>query len=234
MAKPIVSLLASDGLTGNGSGACALWGRGYRHDRRQRGRPRGSTGRHRGWFGRTCPELPCLPADLRRPLEDLTYGVRDAAGALGAAAAAARQTAVRPRHRSREPGGLGAGATAVLAPVVGLCGTRRGAPFYVEFVEGPILRGLAEARSARRGRPPRDRRARRRHPGRDPRRRPRRGGPRDWGARRTSPASCRWHGQWEKSRPVSCRRSMRCMSVSRRASRAGPATIVHGDTGWTT
>ena len=133
------------------------------------------------------PLEPDLPRQRRRRQQ------------LGAATAAARQAPrLRPRHGPRAQGRLRPGADrgpggAGGRPLRGR-GRQRRAPFYVmEFVEGPILRGLAEAEAfPDEG----DRRAigepRRRHPGRDPRRRPRRGRarrPRPQGGLRRPPAA---------------------------------------------
>ena len=141
-----------------------------------------------------------LRADRRRPLQPHLPGHRRRRPALGAAPAAARQDgSARPTTWPASTASLAAlGPTEVpVPPLVGLCEDEAvtGAPFYVmEFVEGPILRGLAEAEDAfpDGGRPPRDRAARRRHAGRDPRRRPRRGRarrPRPQGGLRRPPAA---------------------------------------------
>ena len=114
-------------------------------------------------------------------------------------------------------------------PAVGLCEDEsvNGAPFYVMgFVEGPILRTMAEAEVfPERGRAPGDRRAGRRHAGRDPRRRPRRGRPRRPGAQgglRRPPAQplARPVGEAADPRAAAGRRGPR---PTRRADpRAGP------------
>ena len=106
------------------------------------------------WFAEHVPgaELPLSFERISGGHSNLTYGVeRRRRAALGAAPAAARQAPrLRPRHGPRAPGRLGPGGRppVPVAPVVGLCEDEsvNGAPFYVmEFVEGPILRGLAEA-----------------------------------------------------------------------------------------
>jgi aminoglycoside phosphotransferase (APT) family kinase protein len=123
-----------------------------------------------------------------------------------------------------------------VAPVVGLCEDEavNGAPFYVmEFVEGPILRGLAEAEA---------------FPGHDDRRAigervadtlveihavdpdgvglGELGRKEDYVARQLH----RWQGQWEKSKtrqlPVVDEVHER---LAARIPEQGPATIVHGD-----
>ena len=92
-----------------------------------------------------------LRADRRRPLEPDLPGQRRRRPQLGAAPAAARQAPrLRPRHgaASTRSSRRSAPTEVPVAPVVGLCEDEsvNGAPFYVmEFVEGPILRGLAEA-----------------------------------------------------------------------------------------
>jgi aminoglycoside phosphotransferase (APT) family kinase protein len=129
------------------------------------------------------------------------------------------------------------GATAVpVAPVVGLCedDSVNGAPFYVmEFVEGPILRGLAEAET---------------FPAEDDRRAigervadtlvaihavdPDAVGLGDLGRKEDYVARQlrRWQGQWEKSKT----RELPLIDslhdrLSARIPKQGPATIVHGD-----
>ena len=106
------------------------------------------------WFAAQRPRRRAaahLRADRRRPLEPDLPRHRRRRRQLGAAAAAARQAPrLRPRHGPRAPGRLRARRRprSRCAPVVGLCEDEsvNGAPFYVmEFVEGPILRGLAEA-----------------------------------------------------------------------------------------
>ena len=106
------------------------------------------------WFALNVPSAePAarLRADRRRPLEpDLPRQRRrrPAAGrcagrrsASGSAPPTTWRASTRSSPRSGRP-------TVPVAPVVGLCEDEsvNGAPFYVmEFVEGPILRGLAEA-----------------------------------------------------------------------------------------
>jgi aminoglycoside phosphotransferase (APT) family kinase protein len=129
------------------------------------------------------------------------------------------------------------GSTEVpVAPVVGLCEDEsvNGAPFYVmEFVEGPILRGLAEAEA---------------FPDEADRRAigervadtlvaihavdPDRVGLGDLGRREDYVARQlhRWQGQWEKSKT----RELPAIDsvherLSARIPEQGPATIVHGD-----
>ncbi|HEU5142134.1 MAG TPA: phosphotransferase family protein [Solirubrobacterales bacterium] len=123
-----------------------------------------------------------------------------------------------------------------VAPVVGLCEdeTVNEAPFYVmEFVEGPILRGLAEAEA---------------FPDEDDRRAigervadtlvaihavdPDAVGLGDLGRKEDYVARQlrRWHGQWEKSKT----RELAAIDavherLSARIPEQGPATIVHGD-----
>ena len=151
-------------------------------------RRRGSTGPgSRAWFAEHVPgaEPPLSFERIAGGHSNLTYRVSDAAGRRWALRRPPLGKRLGSAHdMAREHKVVSAlGPTEVpVAPVVGLCEDEsvNGAPFYVmEFVEGPILRGLAEAepfptRPTAAG----DRRARRRHPGRDPRGRPRRRRPR--------------------------------------------------------
>jgi aminoglycoside phosphotransferase (APT) family kinase protein len=106
-----------------------------------------------GWFGAQV-EGVALPLSFERISgghSNLTYRVTDAAGRRWALRRPPLGRRLGSAHdMAREHRVVAAlGPTAVpVAPVVGLCEdeTVNGAPFYVmEFVEGPILRGLAEA-----------------------------------------------------------------------------------------
>mgnify|MGYP003693894221 CR=1 FL=1 len=186
-------------------------------------------------------ELPLqLRADLRRPLEpDLRRHATPPAAAgrcagrrsaSGSAPPTTWAASTRSSRRWRRP-------TVPVAPVVGLCEDEsvNGAPFYVmEFVEGPILRGLGRGRGVpRRGRPPGDRRARRRHAGRrSTPSTPTRSGLGDLGRKEDYVARQlhRWQGQWEKSKT----RELPAIDavherLAARIPEQGPATIVHGD-----
>ena len=195
-----------------------------------------------GWFGERV-------ADLRPPLEferiagglsNLTYRVSDGCRpALGAAPAAARQAArLGPRHGPRAPGRRRPGSRppVPVAPLLGLCEDEAvtGAPFYVmEFVEGPILRGLAEAEI---------------FPDEDDRRAigervadtlaaihavdPDAVGLGDLGRKQDYVARQlrRWQGQWEKSKTRELAAVDRVHErLAARIPEQGPATLVHGD-----
>jgi aminoglycoside phosphotransferase (APT) family kinase protein len=170
---------------------------------------------------------------------NLTYGVTDAAGRRWALRRPPLGKRLGSAHdMAREHKVVSAlGPTAVpVAPVVGLCqdDSVNGAPFYVmEFVEGPILRGLAEAEA---------------FPGEADRRAigervadtlvaihavdPDAVGLGDLGRKEDYVARQlrRWQGQWEKSKT----RELPAVDavherLSARIPEQGPATIVHGD-----
>ncbi|HWP33060.1 MAG TPA: phosphotransferase family protein [Solirubrobacterales bacterium] len=170
---------------------------------------------------------------------NLTYGVRDAAGghwALRRPPLGKRLGSAHDMGREHRVVSALAPTSVPVAPVVGFCDDEsvNGAPFYVmEFVEGPILRGLAEAEAFPE---PADRRAI---------------GDRvvdtlveihsvdpdavglgdlgrkeDYVARQLH----RWYGQWEKSKT----RELAAVDavherLAARIPEQGPATIVHGD-----
>ena len=248
IAKPIVSRLASDGLSRrvDREYACARYGRrGYRQPTEP---PRLRTGSTRAgveaWFGENVagaePPL-ALRADRRRPLEpDLPASPTPPAGSwalrrppLGKRLGSAHDMGARAQGR------LGAGRRP-------RCRWRRwsgsartrastSAPFYVmEFVEGPILRGLAEAEIfPDEG----DRRAIGERVAdtlvADPRRRPRRRRarrPRPQGGLRRPPAAplAGPVGEVEDARAGVDRPRPRARSRPR-IPEQGPATIVHGD-----
>lgn len=194
-----------------------------------------------GWFAERV-------AGVRLPLEferisgghsNLTYRVMDAAGRRWALRRPPLGRRLGSAHdMGREHKVVSAlGPTAVpVAPVVGFCEDEsvNGAPFYVmEFVEGPVLRGLAEAEAF-------------------PEEADRRaigerlvdtlvaihavdpdavglgdlGRKEDYVARQLH----RWHGQWEKSKT----RELAAIDevherLAARIPEQGPATIVHGD-----
>ena len=185
-------------------------------------------------------ELPLSFERIAGGHSNLTYRVtRRRRQPLGAAPAAARQAPrLRPRHGARAQGRLGARRRppVPVAPVVGLCEDEsvNGAPFYVmEFVEGPILRGLAEAEA---------------FPDEADRRAigervadtlvaihavdPDAVGLGDLGRKEDYVARQlhRWQGQWEKSKT----RELAAIDavherLAARIPEQGPATIVHGD-----
>src|ERR671919_681840 len=107
------------------------------------------------WFEATVPEVT-LPLDFERisgGRSNLTFAVSDADGRRWALRRPPLGKGLTSAHdMGREHKVVSAlGPTDVpVAPVVGLCQDEsvNEAPFYVmEFVEGPILRGLAEADS---------------------------------------------------------------------------------------
>ncbi len=170
---------------------------------------------------------------------NLTYGVADAAGRRWALRRPPLGKRLGSAHdMGREHKVVSAlGATAVpVAPVVGLCqdDAVNGAPFYVmEFVEGPILRGLAEAEA---------------FPDEADRRAiglrvvdtlvaihavdPDAAGLGDLGRKEDYVARQlhRWQGQWEKSKTRELAAVDRVHErLAARIPAQGPATIVHGD-----
>ncbi len=193
------------------------------------------------WFAAHVPgvELPLAFERISGGHSNLTYRVSDAAGHSWALRRPPLGKRLGSAHdMGREHKVVSAlGPTSVpVAPVVGLCEDEsvNGAPFYVmDFVEGPILRGLAEADAF-------------------PEETDRRtigervadtlvaihavdpdvvglgdlGRKEDYVARQLR----RWHGQWEKSKT----RELAAIDsvherLSARIPEQGPATIVHGD-----
>jgi aminoglycoside phosphotransferase (APT) family kinase protein len=193
------------------------------------------------WFGEHVPnaELPLSFERISGGHSNLTYRVSDAAGRAWALRRPPLGKRLGSAHdMAREHKVVSAlGPTPVpVAPIVALCedDSVNGAPFYVmEFVEGPILRGLAEADAF-----PDE--ADRRAIGErvadtlvaihavdpDAVELGDLGRKEDYVARQLR----RWHGQWEKSKT---RELPAIDSVHERlAARIpdqGPATIVHGD-----
>ncbi len=194
-----------------------------------------------GWFAEHVEgaELPLSFERISGGHSNLTYRVGDAAGRRWALRRPPLGKRLGSAHdMGREHKVVSAlGPTEVpVAPVVGLCqdDTVNGAPFYVmEFVVGPILRGLAEADAF-----PDE--AQRRAIGErvadtlvsihavDPDA----VGLGDLGRKEDYVARQlrRWHGQWEKSKT----RELPAIDavherLSARIPEQGPATIVHGD-----
>jgi aminoglycoside phosphotransferase (APT) family kinase protein len=105
------------------------------------------------WFGEHIPsaELPLTFERISGGHSNLTYGVSDAAGtrwALRRPPLGKRLGSAHDMGREQRVVSALAGTPVPVAPVAGFCEDEsvNGAPFYVmEFVEGPILRGLAEA-----------------------------------------------------------------------------------------
>jgi aminoglycoside phosphotransferase (APT) family kinase protein len=170
---------------------------------------------------------------------NLTYGVGDAAGArwaLRRPPLGKRLGSAHDMGREHKVVSALAGTPVPVAPVVGICEDEsvNEAPFYVmDFVEGPILRGLAEADA---------------FPDETDRRAigervvdtlvaihevdPDAVGLGDLGRKEDYVARQlrRWHGQWEKSKT----RELAAIDavherLSARIPEQGPATIVHGD-----
>jgi len=193
------------------------------------------------WFAEQVDgaELPLSFERISGGHSNLTYRVSDATGSDWALRRPPLGRRLGSAHdMSREHKVVSAlGPTEVpVAPVIGLCEDEsvNGAPFYVmEFVEGPILRGLAEADTF-------------------PEEADRRaigervadtlvaihavdpdavglgdlGRKEDYVARQLR----RWHGQWEKSktRELSAIEAVH-ERLSARIPEQGPATVVHGD-----
>src|SRR6478752_5199404 len=245
IAKPILSRLASDGLrrrppreyacaamgdeaTGSGDGAA--------------GAPDGiDVDGIEAWFALNVPRAspPLSFERIAGGHSNLTFRVRDAGGNSWALRRPPLGKRLGSAHdMAREHRVVSAlGATEVpVAPVVGLCedDSVNGAPFYVmEFVEGPILRGLAEAEI---------------FPAEEDRRAigervadtlvaihavdPDAVGLGDLGRKEDYVARQlrRWQGQWEKSKT----RELPVVDevheqLAARIPEQGPATIVHGD-----
>lgn len=193
------------------------------------------------WFAERVPaaELPLAFDRIAGGHSNLTYRVSDGAGQSWALRRPPLGKRLGSAHdMAREHKVVSAlGATAVpVAPVVGLCEDEsvNGAPFYaMEFVEGPILRGLAEAAI---------------FPDEGDRRAigervadtlvaihavdPDAVGLGDLGRKEdyVSRQLRRWQGQWEKSKTRELEAIDRVHEkLSARIPAQGPATIVHGD-----
>jgi aminoglycoside phosphotransferase (APT) family kinase protein len=245
IANPIVSRLASEGLIRKRGReyACAAMGD------EATGMPDGAASAPEGidgagveaWFERNV-EGVVLPLSFERIAgghSNLTYRVTDASGRRWALRRPPLGKRLGSAHdMAREHKVVSAlGPTPVpVAPVVGLCedDAVNGAPFYVmEFVEGPILRGLAEADA---------------FPDEADRRAigervadtlvaihavdPDAAGLGDLGRKEDYVARQlrRWQGQWEKSKT----RELPAIDavherLAARIPEQGPATIVHGD-----
>jgi len=194
-----------------------------------------------GWFAEQVPgvQLPLAFERISGGHSNLTYGVRDSAAgrwALRRPPLGKRLGSAHDMGREHKVVSALASTPVPVAPVVGLCEDEsvNEAPFYVmEFVEGPILRGLAEASA---------------FPDENDRRAigervvdtlvaihavdPDAAGLGDLGRKEDYVARQlhRWHGQWEKSKT----RELPAVDavherLSARIPEQGPATIVHGD-----
>ncbi|MGV1047995.1 MAG: phosphotransferase family protein [Solirubrobacterales bacterium] len=194
------------------------------------------------WFAERVPDAR-LPLGFERiagGLSNLTYRVSDAAGRRWALRRPPLGTTLGSAHdMSREHRVLAALAPTEVPvpPLVGLCEDEAvtGAPFYVmEFVEGPILRGLAEAEAS--------------FPAEAERRAigirvadtlaqihavdPDAVGLGDLGRKQDYVARQlrRWQGQWEKSKTRELATVDRVHDrLAARIPEQGPATLVHGD-----
>jgi aminoglycoside phosphotransferase (APT) family kinase protein len=193
------------------------------------------------WFGANVPgvEPPLAFERIAGGHSNLTYRVGDAAGASWALRRPPLGKRLGSAHdMGREFKVVSAlGRTEVpVAPVVGLCedDSVNGAPFYVmEFVAGPVLRGLAEAEI---------------FPEEERRREiglrvadtlvaihavdPDAVGLGDLGRKEDYVARQlrRWQGQWEKSKTRELPAIDRVHDrLAERTPEQGPATIVHGD-----
>lgn len=185
-------------------------------------------------------ELPLAFERIAGGLSNLTYGVTDAAGRRWALRRPPLGKTLGSAHdMGREHRVLTAlGPTAVpVPPLVGLCEDESvtGAPFYVmEFVEGPILRGQAEAEAAfpdegdRRaiGLRVADTLAQIHAVDPDAVGLGELGRKQDYVARQLR----RWQGQWEKSKTRELATVDRVHDrLAARIPEQGPATLVHGD-----
>ena len=193
------------------------------------------------WFAKAVPavELPLSFDRIAGGHSNLTYRVTDAGGRSWALRRPPLGKRLGSAHdMAREHKVVSAlGSTAVpVPPVVGFCEDEsvNGAPFYaMEFVEGPILRGLAEAAV---------------FPDEGDRRAigervadtlvaihavdPDGAGLGDLGRKEdyVSRQLRRWQGQWEKSKTRELAAIERVHEkLSGRIPAQGPATIVHGD-----
>jgi aminoglycoside phosphotransferase (APT) family kinase protein len=193
------------------------------------------------WFGEHVPgvQLPLTFDRISGGHSNLTYGVRDAAGnrwALRRPPLGKRLGSAHDMGREHRVVSALAETPVPVAPVAGFCEDEsvNEAPFYVmEFVEGPILRGLAEADA---------------FPDEADRRAigervvdtlvdihavdPDAVGLGDLGRKEDYVARQlhRWQGQWEKSKT----RELPAIDavhkrLAARIPEQGPATIVHGD-----
>ena len=194
-----------------------------------------------GWFRENAPsaELPLTFERIAGGHSNLTYRVTDAAGrswALRRPPLGKRLGSAHDMAREHRVVSALASTPVPVAPVLGLCEDEsvNEAPFYVmEFVEGPILRGLAEAdlfpdEADRRaiGERVADTLVAIHAVDPDAAGLGELGKKEDYVARQLH----RWQGQWEKSKS----REMALVDevhdrLAARIPEQGPATIVHGD-----
>jgi aminoglycoside phosphotransferase (APT) family kinase protein len=244
IANPIRSRLASDGLSRrlDREYACAPMADEATEQDGSAAAPDGIDPQPlESWFGENVSgvDLPLRFERIAGGHSNLTYGVTDAAGrkwALRRPPLGKRLGSAHDMGREFKVVSALGGTPVPVAPVVGLCEDEsvNGAPFYVmEFVEGPILRGLAEAEI---------------FPGEDDRRAiggrvadtlvqihavdPDAAGLGDLGKKEDYVARQlhRWQGQWEKSKTRELEPIDRVHeALAARIPEQGPATIVHGD-----
>jgi aminoglycoside phosphotransferase (APT) family kinase protein len=244
IANPIRSRLASDGLSRrlDREYACAPMADEATEQGGTAAAPDGIDRKPlESWFGENVSgvDFPLRFERIAGGHSNLTYGVIDAAGqkwALRRPPLGKRLGSAHDMGREFKVVSALGGTEVPVAPVVGLCEDEsvNGAPFYVmEFVEGPILRGLAEAEI---------------FPDEGDRRAigervadtlvqihavdPDAVGLGDLGRKEDYVARQlhRWHGQWEKSKTRELEPIDRVHeALSARIPEQGPATIVHGD-----
>jgi aminoglycoside phosphotransferase (APT) family kinase protein len=244
IAKPIRSRLASDGLRRRWDReyACAPMADEATEANGTVAAPDGIDSKPlEAWFGENVPgvDFPLTFERIAGGHSNLTYRVTDAAGmkwALRRPPLGKRLGSAHDMGREHKVVSALGGTEVPVAPVVGLCEDEsvNGAPFYVmEFVEGPILRGLAEAEI---------------FPDEGNRRvigervadtlvqihavDPDAAGLGDLGRKEDYVARQlrRWQGQWEKSKTRELEPIDRVHeALSARIPEQGPATIVHGD-----
>jgi aminoglycoside phosphotransferase (APT) family kinase protein len=245
IAKPILSRLASDGLRRRPRReyACAAMGdEATGSGDVSEGAPDGiDVSGVEAWFALNLPSAspPLSFERIAGGHSNLTFRVSDASGRHWALRRPPLGKRLGSAHdMAREHKVVAAlGSTDVpVAPVVGLCedDSVTGAPFYaMEFIEGPVLRGLAEAErfpdEADRlaiGERVADTLAAIHAVDPDAVGLGDLGRKEDYVARQLH----RWHGQWEKSKT----RELEAIDsvherLAARIPKQGPATIVHGD-----